>query len=467
MIVMIMTMTMIVAARVYTLADLAGIAGSGISVVGGEYVLQPDNTLESEQLLDAGGLSVSATELTVNAGNTLNLLDGDVLRFGPGVRLSVDGNIDAVVETGALLGVTADATASALGLRVIADDAQCHFKNVTFEYVGITYGSAEGSLLLEDCTFKAHNGKLSNNAVNFVVTGKGNEVRDCVFEDCYGGCIATGAVNPVGINIVGCRFLRNGTSGRLLPAINICCGGENDIIIDDNEVVGIGNVTRTGGIALSNLMGIGVNNTCYVRRNEVRDNSYGITMTGGGAVYIEDNHIVRNNMIANAMSGGSGINITNNAGTSRAYIRGNHIEENFWGITVIGANDVNCGKLVSPEDVDYNPGENVFLNNGNGDGIYAKCDFANNGSATVYAQGNTWSVGSTDLEALEDCIYHKADNASLGEVIYLPTADSSGIDVVEVDSLDEPTRYYDLQGRCVPMPQSGNLYIRAGKLIRY
>lgn len=447
-------------AREYTLAQLASIAGTGVTVVDGEYVLTKNTALTADETLDDGGITVNATSLTINEGNSLRLVNGDELHFDDNALLVVNGDINADVTTGAKLTTTIAGTTTARGIRVYSDNSVCRFTNVTFERVGITFGATAGSLTVDKCIFVAHNGALSNNAINFVATSSGNAVTETEFTACYGGCIATGAINPVGISISGCKFNSNGTSGRLLPAINICCGGDNDIVIEDNEVIGIGEVTRTGGIALSNLMSMPFTNTCYVRRNEVRDNSYGITMTGGGNVVIEDNIVCHNNLIANPMSGGSGINITNTAGTTTARITGNRIEDNYWGITIIGANNVNCGKTGDTAASDYNRGENHFKNNGNGTGIYAKCDLANNGAATVYAQGNYWSATEVSADAIEQCVYHKADNASLGEVIYMPAGNASGISDLNADSLDD-NAYYDLQGRRVSSPTAG-IYIHRG-----
>ncbi len=103
---------------------------------------------------------------------------------------------------------------------------------------------------------------------------------------------------------------------------------------------------------------------------------------------------------------------------------GNHIEGHLWGITNIGnvsdgtGPELNLGNLTEGDD--YNPGGNVFINNGNGGVLY---DLYNNSPLTVYAQGNTWNVEVQDEESIEKVIFHKKDNASLGEVIFMPPAE--------------------------------------------
>ena len=454
-------------AKVYTLADLAAIEGSGVTFVDGDYIVNVDAALTEDVVLDDGGITVNKTDLIINEGNSLKIQDGERLFFGNKARITVNGDISAIgITSTILISATDDAVGSALGFRVYYDEASVAFKAVEIKYVGISFGSANGSLTIENCYFDSHNGKLSNNAVNFTASSKGNVVKNTTFYGCYGGCIATGATNPVGINISGCIFEGNGTSKRLLPAINICCGGDNDIYIEDNEIYGTGQETRAGGIALGNLLGVTVNNTCYVRRNLVKSNSYGITLTGAGKVYIEDNQIIDNYLIqgGNPNSGGSGINITNSNGTSWAFIKGNYIEGNFWGITNIGANEVNCGKTEDPNAEDYNPGLNVFVNNGNGDAEFAKCDLANNGTATLYAQGNTWSVDEQTEEQIETCIYHKNDNDALGVVIFMPPFDPNvGVTDIKVNAPADGV-YYNLLGQPVANPSNG-IYIINGKKV--
>ena len=96
-------------------------------------------------------------------------------------------------------------------------------------------------------------------------------------------------------------------------------------------------------------------------------------------------------------------------------------------------------------DPDYNPGNNTFVNNGNGGVLY---DLYNNSTNTVYAQGNTWNVSEQTEEEIEKVVFHQNDNASLGQVIFMPAATTTGINDVQRSTFNVQ-RSYDLQGRSI------------------
>ena len=107
-------------------------------------------------------------------------------------------------------------------------------------------------------------------------------------------------------------------------------------------------------------------------------------------------------------------------GVQNVYMSGNHIEGHFWGITNIKYYtdpNLNLGNLTEGDD--YNPGGNVFVNNGNNGALY---DLYNNSTADVMAQGNTWNVDVQDEESIEGVIFHKVDSPVLGLVTFMPAA---------------------------------------------
>ena len=167
------------------------------------------------------------------------------------------------------------------------------------------------------------------------------------------------------------------------------------------------------------------------------------------------------------MNGGSGISHYDPYMLTNAKIAGNHIEGSLWGVTIIGCKNVNLGRTdVAADDPEYNNGGNTFKDNGNNGLLY---DLYNNSANTVYAQNNTWNVSSQTQEQIETVIFHKADDASLGEVIYLPAATTNGIDRLwgcEGRKEKNASVFYDLRGVSHTTPHQG-INIVQGKKILY
>ena len=202
------------------------------------------------------------------------------------------------------------------------------------------------------------------------------------------------------------------------------------------------------------MLGLAFSNTVTVSNNIVKENRYGITMTGPVNLRIIDNTIVDNIYETNAMNGGSAISLYDTNGNGTVYVKGNYMENNLWGITIIGKPNVNVGKVEDPNAADYNPGENIFKNNGNGGQLY---DLYNNGTSTVYAQGNVWNVAVQDSASIEQVVTHFADNPNLGLVIFMPAGEvepSSINDVAEAAPV-ESIRYFNILGRESEKPFEG------------
>jgi len=169
-------------------------------------------------------------------------------------------------------------------------------------------------------------------------------------------------------------------------------------------------------------MGLSGTNKTTIENNDIRGHRYGITTLGAQTVTIKNNTIVDNQYETNAVNGGSGISIYDSNGLQTVTITGNYIEKNLWGITIIGGKSINIGKTEDPNADDYNPGKNVFKDNGNNGVLY---DLYNNSANTVYAQGNHWNVDEQTAEKIETVIFHKNDDSTLGEVIYMPAMDDA------------------------------------------
>ena len=276
-------------------------------------------------------------------------------------------------------------------------------------------------LTIENC-------ELSGVVQNYAAINLGSEVlttvRNCTIKDNVREGISGGANIPSPLLFENNHLENNSYDSRNRPQINVTVGGAGTVEIIGNTVVGPFETTMNGGIAVANMMGISGTNKVLIEGNDVRGCRYGITTNGTMDVRIIDNVLVDNKYESNAMNGGSGVSIYNSNGGQKVYMSGNHIEGHLWGITNIGnvsggtGPELNLGNLTEGDD--YNPGGNVFINNGNGGVLY---DLYNNSPLTVYAQGNTWNVEVQDEESIEKVIFHKKDNPSLGEVIFMPPAE--------------------------------------------
>ena len=430
--------------NVYTFNSLSQIEGTGVT-------LQDD------------GSYLVAADFTISEGDVLQMDNNAVIKMANGVRIYINGDADFAPADTAV--VTRDAEDSnPKGFWMMGDNGNANLKNVTFEYVGVTFGGVNSSLHADNCTFTLYNGKMnSSGALGFNASCDNNIVENCYFIENQLNAIGNGATNPVGIIIRNCLFWHNTTDNRNKPQINLTVGGDYDVLIADNEIIG-GQFTLSGGIALSNMMGLAHTGTNIVENNYIADNRYGITTIGSVDAIIRNNSMVDNHYETNPNNGGSCISVYDSSSSSNIYIEGNLMEGGFWGITIVtGAPNVNLGKTEDPEAEDYNPGNNIFVNNGF-DGAYY--DVYNNGTADVWAQGNTWNVEIQDEVSIEEVVYHQVDDPSKGLVIFMPPHQDAPSAVEEIEAAQQADGlYYNLMGQPSEAPAAPGIYIHNGKKI--
>ena len=429
--------------NVYTFNALSQIEGTGVTVQ------------------DDGSYLVSA-DFTIAEGDVLRLENNDVIKMADGVRITLDGDADFAPADTAV--VTRDAEDSKpKGFWMMGENGNANLKNVTFEYVGVVFGGLNSSLHADNCTFSLHNGKSSSSgALSFNASCGGNIVENCYFIENTLNAIGNGASNPVGIIIRDCLFWHNTTDNRNKPQINLTCAGDYDVYITGNQVIG-GQFTMSGGIGVSNMMGMGHTGKVYIEDNYITENRYGITTIGSMDAIIKNNVMIDNCYETNPNNGGSCVSIYDSSSSSNIYMEGNWMEGGLWGITVpTGAPNINLGKVEDPEAEDYNPGNNTFVNNGNSGVLY---DLFNNGTATIWAQGNTWNVAEQTEENIEEVIYHQVDDPSKGLVIFMPAHQEGPSSVEEIEAAQQADGlYYNLMGQPVSAPAAG-IYIHNGKKI--
>lgn len=386
--------------RTYSFADLVALPGSGVT--GGE------------------GAYTVLISLTIDEADVLTIADGDVVSLADGVELRVEGMVDLCPATKARIQpVDAESTPKPLYFtgKVKGGGKICNMEidNCPIRY----YGTAD--LTIEKCLFTGV--RSSYSSINLGGSGL-TTVEECEFRE-NGMPSISGGANIASALIFRDNYLyKNSNNTRNRPQINVTVPGDGQLEITGNTVIGPGEVTMNGGIAVANMLGLGGANKVLIENNKVSDCRYGITTNGPMDVRIIGNELIDNKWDSNPMNGGSGVSIYNSAGGQKVYMQGNTIKGHLWGITVIGhpssgkGPEVNMGNTASGEE--HNPGGNVLSDNGNGGVLY---DLYNNSPMTVYAQGNTWGVATQDAASIETVIFHKNDNPSLGEVIYLPAAE--------------------------------------------
>lgn len=452
--------------KIYSLLLIAAIAFGATAqefVTDGDgtvYTFASLNQLNPEVVLqDPDGSYVVLQDFTIAAGDTLRLMNNDVIKMTENTIISIDGYADFTPADTAL--ITRDFEDQPKGFRFFGASG-CTLRNVRFEYVGINYGCTDDCLIADNCTFTLHNGKSSSSgAIAFAASNEGNVIENCRFIENQYNAIGCGALNPVGIIIRNNYFWHNTTDNRNKPQLNLTCYGPYDMYITGNTIIG-GQYTMVGGIGVSNMMGLDFTGTLYVEDNYVTENRYGFGMTGPMNIVMKGNRFVDNCYETDPNNGGSCVSLYDPINKGNVYMEGNHLEGGLWGITVIGAPNVNLGKVEDPEAEDYNPGNNVFVNNGNGGVFY---DLYNNGTGTVYAQGNTWYVAEQTAEQIETVIVHKADFDYLGEVIYMP-AHQGGSNIEEVAAQGKADGlYYNLMGMPCEAPAAPGIYIHNGKKV--
>ena len=406
----------------YTLESLSAIAESGVTKDGNVYTM--------------------LSNVTIAAGDKFELDNGATLKLGGGILLRIEGEADLDVTDRALVTRNAETDVpKGIGYYVEDGSGSATVRNVDFEYCSLRDGTA--AMEIENCTFRYATSALSSSgALSLSENGGTCTVTNCTFEENEVPAIGGGANVACGLVVDNCTFYDNNTANSNRPQINVTVGGDNDIVIKNSTLTG-NKRTMVGAISVANIFGMieGTNNV-LIENCEIRDHRYGITTNGTLNAVIKDNRIISNKYETNAMNGGSGISIYDSGQAQTVMISGNYIEDSLWGITIIGGYNINCGKTDDPTAEDYNPGGNVFVNNGNNGELF---DLYNNGTSTVYAQGNKWNVAEQTAEEIEKVITHKADIAELGEVIYMPPmTDEGGISSAEQET---GNAYFDQIGK--------------------
>ena len=400
----------------YTFTSLSQISESGVTKNGNEFTI--------------------ANDITISATDTLTIENNAILKLGPKVQILVEGVGNfAPADTATIMSL--DEADGAKGLRYSGDNASGLVKNICFETTALLSYATNG-MTIENCTFNKANGVLNSTGAISFGPSKNNVVRNCRFIEGTIPAIGTGANIAAGVIMEDCYLFDNNTENANKPQINLTTPAENGpTIVRNNTIIGNKRL-KVGGISIANMLGLGMGEV-IVEGNLVQDHRYGMQAMGAMEILIKDNQFIDNRYETNPMSGGSALSITDSTGKLKCMVTGNLFSGSIWGITAIGQKDgwdsLNLGKVEDRAAADFNPGGNVFKDNGNDGKNYdptTPYDLYNNSTLTIYAQGNTWSVPEQTEAEIEKVIFHKNDNAALGEVIFMP-AGNAGVGNVTVD----------------------------------
>lgn len=388
----------------YTLESLSNVAESGVSKIEpGIYLMANDVTVTKRNSFSIAGVK----ELRIADGVCLTLECKPDLNSAERVKITRASDDDAPK------GIKIDyssTSATATNIKVA---------NIDFEYASLRNLGTVG-MDVDQCTFSFANGALNSAAaLSTGPSGASYNITNCEFNQCEVPAIAGSANYYCGLNIKGCKFFDNNTANTNKPQVNLTVGGNLPVVIEDCVFIGEGR-NLVGGIGVANLAAGAGENMVIIRNCEVRNHRYGITGTGPMHIEVHDCTIVDNNHETNAMNGGSGINFSGYYYGLDGVISGCHIENSLWGVTLVGCRNVSLGEVGNPSS----PGNNVFVNNGNGGVPY---DLYNNGTTDVMAQNNTWSVSEQTEENIETVIFHKKDDSKLGLVTFMPANTSAGL----------------------------------------
>ena len=349
-------------------------------------------------------VTVSGTDYTllrslIVAENDTLIIDSDLTLFiNAGLRIKVYGVF--IVDSNHVTITAANQNAPYSGLR-FEENSTIHIKNAT-----ITYG---GGLRVMTDNFIIENSTLSYNenidTVHSTIelfSGTPQILNNTISFNSNAaiGWYANKEVSPkIEGNLIKSNGQKNKDYGQIHLGPSI---PTQDLYIVNNMIIGDITKTNVGAITTAG------ETRGYIIGNTIRNNRYGMELIVS-SVTITDNIIEDNNIQGNPGRGGWGIGLYSTNGTVK--VRRNEIRRNLWGITLNGEATMDLGN-------DSDGGYNIFSENKNGGVTNA---LYNDTANTILAKNNCWIEGHmSSAQDVEDVIFHKVDNAPLGEVIFDP-----------------------------------------------
>jgi len=353
-------------------------------------------------------------DLTISTNDVLKIDNGFQKIFVEGAHIIINGSM--VCENPNRVSIMGDPSFSML----FENASACQIKKMYFSD-GAGIKLIESEVVFDDVKFVYFTTEYCHSAI---------DIFNCnpVIENCYfllneGAAIGSPANGQSSPKILNCEFDSNVNNANI-PQINLGPGTEDTIYIVGNLVDGTYASFHTGGISIADLMSMG-DTKILLKDNVIKNNRYGYNQQGYHlSSTIIGNNFINNNHEDDPMNGGSGISIYGMDGNNKAKLRNNTITGNLWGITAIYFHDIDLGT----ED-DW--GNNEIHNNGNGGVVY---DLYNNSTCDLMAVGNNW--GTSNVNEIEEHIFHQTDNPSFGLVTYIPFIDIDAVNEIKTTGFE-------------------------------
>ena len=412
----------------YTFPDLVDVTEGVVTIGENGFVINGDLTISTNDVLkiDDQVARIDAAEVLVTINGSIVCTNTNRVEF---YGLNEIQHFSMRFEYATGCNIKKMYFSDGAGIKVIESDVT--FDDVKFVYFTRDYSNAVIDVFNCDPT-----------------------IKDCYFMLNHGSAISSPANGQSSPQILNCDFDTNVTDNVNTPQINLGPGGNDTIRIVGNDIYTIMAQWYVGGLSIADLMGTGETKV-LLKDNIIREGRYGYNQQGQTiSSIIEGNQFLNNNHEDNAMNGGSGISIYGTSANNKAVLRNNVITGNLWGITAIYMHDIDLG-------TENDWGYNEIHDNGNGGVIY---DLYNNSACDIMAIGNDWDAHS--IERIEEHIYHKNDDPSLGLVTFYPFVGSEGIDEIYGDNIVKDNRVYTIEGRCLgtEIPENfKGVYIRNGR----
>lgn len=376
---------------------------------GNTYTLNDLAALSGGAVINSGGIFLINYDVTISAGDKLEILTDATIKFAPNTTLNIYGNVNINPPVKVLF-TAQNIFSSYNGVR-LDGSANAVIKKLTFEYA-VSFKVFNCKPSFDACTFQYNNNNASTSFGNGAMSlFNGNPtITNCIFSNNQRAAIQGGANIANAPTVINCYFAGNNITNQNVPQINIGASGTDTVKIINCEFYAAS--IKSGAIG---FLPLGNLNT-IIKGNLIKNNRYGITISGGNNInaLIAYNRILDNNTDGNPNTGGSGISLGGGSATNHqnTIVTGNILKGNLWGVTVLNFAKPNFGDLSNTDTTD--DGKNVFINNINAS--EAQSDFYNNTPDDIMAQGNYWN--DTLQANIETHIFHKTDNAALGLVNY-------------------------------------------------